>query len=474
MTQTLDPEIGYVLKGYPRLSETFIINEIHLLETMGLRLHIFSAKESDEPKSHAIVDQIRANVTYLPEATSVEDGPFSLWLATNLPRFARSHLRLLMRRPKAYLQTLVHVLLGLSLQFPFGKWPLFKKSVIKDFLRAGYIAQQVVEAGRIHHLHGHFCHGATTITMLASYLTGVPFSFTAHAKDIYLPRFNPHGLLQTKIEKARFVVTCTDANRTYLEQLCPQGSSIYTIYHGLNTEFFAPIAGAAPQEGPPTILAVGRFVKKKGFPYLVRACRILKERGFAFQCRIIGQAGEDSAQVQALLQELGMADTVRIEGGMTQEELRQAYAQASIFAMPCQIVDNGDRDGIPNVLAEAMAMGLPVVATNISGIPELVEHGVDGLLVPQKDVTALADALARCLQEPALCRRLGQQARAKICRVFDSQQTTFALRDLFVACLEKRAAPEEPRVPTAARRRLPQATSATGAVARKAISPEVE
>jgi glycosyltransferase involved in cell wall biosynthesis len=124
---------------------------------------------------------------------------------------------------------------------------------------------------------------------------------------------------------------------------------------------------------------------------------------------------------------------------MTQDELRVAYAQATIFALPCQIVSNGDRDGIPNVLAEAMAMALPVVATNISGIPELVEHGVDGFLTPQKDVVALSNALATLLQDPALRRQLGRHARAKVCRIFDAHRTTLALRDLFLACLEKQA-----------------------------------
>jgi glycosyltransferase involved in cell wall biosynthesis len=274
--------------------------------------------------------------------------------------------------------------------------------------------------------------------MLASYLTGIPFSFTAHAKDIYLARFNPHGLLQTKIEKATFVATCTDANHIYLQQLCPQGAPIYTIYHGLDTHFFQPLAEAQVEVAVPVVLAVGRFVKKKGFPYLVQACRQLRDRGLSFKCRIIGQPDEDSQRVKLIISKLQLEEVVEVVGGMTQEDLRRAYAQATIFAMPCYIVNNGDRDGIPNVLAEAMAMALPVVASNISGIPELVEHEVNGLLVRQKDVDALADALATLLQDAVLRRRLGERARSTICQVFDSRQTTRMLHELFVGCLEKR------------------------------------
>lgn len=435
MNQSSQLTIAYILKGYPRLSETFITHEIHLLEQMGLALRIFSAKEEEEAKSHAVVEQIQAPVTYLPEATSVEEGPFWQWLKANLPRFARHHWQLGKRRPQAYVQTLLYTLLELCLHFPFGQAPLFKKSMFKDFLRAGYIAEEVLAAGNIGHLHGHFCHGSTTITMLVSYLTGIPFSFTAHAKDIYLPKLNPFGLLATKIEQARFVATCTDANRVYMQQLCPQAKHIHTIYHGLDTHFFAPpLTPVTPSR--PTILSIGRFVKKKGFPTLIMALAQLRDRGYDFTCRIIGEPGEDSEKVQTLVRELALDATIVLEGAKTQDELRTAYAAATLFVLPCQIVNNGDRDGIPNVLAEAMAMGLPVVATNISGIPELVEDEVDGLLIPQKHVDALAAALARLLDDPSLRQWLGTAARAKICQIFDAHRTTLALRDLFVDCLE--------------------------------------
>ncbi len=442
--------VAYILKGYPRISESFILNEIYLLETMNLNLHIFSVKKSDEKKSHKVVDIIQAPVEYLPEDASVTDSTFTRWLWANFPRFFPSHWQLFLKRPFAYLQTLLYVLFGLSLRISLGKAPSFKTTFIKDFFRAGFIALRVLEHKNIQHLHGHFCHGATTMTMLASHLTGIPYSFTAHAKDIYVPKLNPGGLLQTKIERAEFVTTCTDYNGQFLRSLSPQGTPIYTLYHGLDTKLFTPPPKEKEPIGVPNILSVGRFVEKKGFPYLIDACRILKHKGLSFKCRIIGQKDEESELVANMIQEFGLEDTVTIEGGMTQDELKEAYAGSAIFALPCFIVDSGDRDGIPNVLAEAMASGRAVVSTNISGIPEIVEHEVNGLLVPQKNAVALAKALEQLLQNPDLRAELGQAARAKVCEMFDSETTTVFLKDLFTTCLSNYSKDEAKTVKTSA------------------------
>jgi glycosyltransferase involved in cell wall biosynthesis len=430
------PVVAYIMKGYPRLSETFILNEIHLLENMGLRLHLFSVKGGDKTR-HPIVARIQAKATYTPEDASLTDAPFHIWLKSNLPRYLRSHVRLMGRRPKSYWQTLFYTFFGLSLSVSFGRWPFWKRAAIKEFLRAGYIALQVIEDGRIGHLHGHFCHGSTTITMLVSHLTGIPFSFTAHAKDIYLPKLNPGGLLAVKIEKATFVATCTDANRAYLEQFNHTGTPIHTIYHGLDTRLFRRELPAVDSQQTPTILAVGRFVAKKGFDYLVEACRILQEQGYDFHCRIVGEPDEQTEFIQSLICEYGLESCFTVQGGVTQTELKKIYEEANLFALPCHIIDNGDRDGIPNVLAEAMMMELPVVTTDISGIPELVTDRVNGLLVPQKEPVALAAALAELLDNPALRRQLGQAARQTVSQSFDARQTTIALHRLLTACLER-------------------------------------
>jgi glycosyltransferase involved in cell wall biosynthesis len=180
---------------------------------------------------------------------------------------------------------------------------------------------------------------------------------------------------------------------------------------------------------------VGRLVEKKGFPVLIEACRLLKDRGYQFQCQLVSGAGPCAQQVASLIHDLGLEDTVVMRPAVTQEELRLVYQQATVFTLPCQIAENNDRDGIPNVLVEAMAAGLPVVSTNISGIPELIEHGVSGLLTPQKDAPALAGAIAELLDTPALRRKLGSAAREKVCRLFDAESNILALHQLFLDCL---------------------------------------
>jgi glycosyltransferase involved in cell wall biosynthesis len=300
----------------------------------------------------------------------------------------------------------------------------------KVFLRAGAIADAVLEAGDIRHLHAHFCHGATTMAMFASRLTGYPFSFTAHAKDIYLPKLNPGGLLPLKLRRAKFVVTCTGANHHHLQEVSAQSAPIHTIYHGVDTARFAP---SLDQMVPaiPIILSVGRFVEKKGFPFLIEACRIIKDHGVSFRCRIVGEPDEQTDVVQDLIRGYHLEREVSVGPGVSQEELRTIYQSATVFVLPCHIVDNGDRDGIPNVLAEAMASGVPVISTAVSGIPEIIEDRRNGLLVAPRDPEALAKAIEELLVDHKFRNSLAHAGRETICRIFDSSQTTKQLFNLF-------------------------------------------
>lgn len=310
-----------------------------------------------------------------------------------------------------------------------------RKVFVKEFLQAGYIAHEIVRRPEIAHIHAHFCHGATTVAMFAARLANLPFSFTAHAKDIYLGELNPKDLLPRKMNRAKFVVTCTGANKKHLDTLRPEGAApVHAIYHGLDTGLFAP-PSRREETAPPLILSVGRFVEKKGFEYLVEACGMLRDRGYTFQCQIVGGADAYQQTVQQRISALRLEEVVILRNAVTQEQLRDIYAASTVFALPCQVLDNGDRDGIPNVLAEAMAMRMPVVSTNISGIPELVTSGHNGLLVPPRDAAALAEALAALLDDPFLRRRLGQQARTTIVDVFDSRRNTMRLAELFLEAL---------------------------------------
>jgi glycosyltransferase involved in cell wall biosynthesis len=300
----------------------------------------------------------------------------------------------------------------------------------KDFLRAGAIADSVLEAGNIRHLHAHFCHGATTMAMFAGMLSDLPFSFTAHAKDIYLPKLNPGDLLQLKLRRAKFVVTCTEANQHHLQEISSQSGPIHTIYHGVDTARFAPSIDR-PAPAIPTILSVGRFVEKKGFPFLIEACRIIRDHGVPFRCRIVGEPDEQTDLVQNLIRRYDLEQEVSIGPGMAQEELRTIYQEATVFVLPCHIVENGDRDGIPNVLAEAMASGIPVISTSVSGIPEIIEDRRNGLLVAPRDSVSLAKAIEELLVDSDFRNSLAQAGRETMCCIFDSSKTTRTLFELF-------------------------------------------
>ena len=432
------PEIGYILKGYPNTSETFIANEIFLLERMGMRLRIFSVLKPEGQKRHAVTEAIKAPLTYLPPVAPLSEMFFPLWFLIHVPRFVGSHWSLFRLRPGPYVRNFMKML-GMTIRYRRAALALPDPVFFKEFLQAGVIALQVLLTPSIRHLHAHFGHAAATIAMFVSDMSGVPFSFTGHAKDIYRRELNPGDLLRRKIDRARFVVTCTGSNEAYLRAIGSNGTRVHKIYHGLDTAKFS-----RPREprtshrfGQPHILSVGRFVEKKGFDDLVRACGLLKVRGRQFRCLIIGGHTEYAGTIQSLIRQLDLHEVISTHHAVTQEQLREFYERGTVFCLPCKIVDDGDRDGIPNALAEAMAMEMPVVSTDISGIPEIVEHGVNGLLVPEKDPRSLADALERILDDEVLARRLGIAARRRICEVFDSSRNTVALKELFVSCLEE-------------------------------------
>jgi len=433
--------VAYVMNGYPRLSETFITHEILQLERLGTALRLYSVKREDEPMVHPVVAEIRSPLTYLPEASSLSGTTLPQWLKRNLPVFWRANAEVARRHPLRYARTMASALAMCwrhRSRGPDGRLRL-RKVFLKEFLQAGQIAADVLRAGDVGHLHGHFCHGVATITWFASRMTGIPFSFTAHAKDIYQTELNPGSLLEQKLGAARFVATCTCANAGVLRARHVRPNEVHTIYHGLDTDWFSPSPRVAPAAtgDAPLILSVGRLVEKKGFDQLVEACARLKRDGVRFDCLIVGERGSAYQAICRLIEERGVADCVRLRSAVAQDELREIYRRAHIFALPCQVMEDGDRDGFPNVLAEAMAMGVPVVSTRVSGIPEMIDDGVHGLLVESRDPGGLADALRALLLDSSLHARLARAGRERICERFDSRRTTIALRDLFAAQLQR-------------------------------------
>lgn len=396
--------IGYVLKRYPRLSETFIVQEILQMESRGADLVLFPIMDPHEPLQNPAIERVRAPVQYLQRS-----------FRQDLPRMLRSHGRLLVHRPIGYVRAVGHLLRGSR-----------SLASLRAFAQAGRLADSALEQG-VDHLHAHFAHNPTSLARYASLLTGIPYSFTAHAKDLYLS--NPNSL-RNKAELATFITTCTDFNRRYLEEILPSElhPKIHVVYHGVDTDRFVPFS-TRPAPIVPRILSVGRLVPKKGYRYLIDAARLLHERGIAFRLDIYG-GGELRDALRRQIERAGLSGMVHLHGAQTQDELLEIYGQCDIFALAPVVTEDGDRDGIPNVLMEAMAIGLPPVSTVISGIPELIAHGSNGLLVSPADPTALADALAELLLSPPLRARLGTEARVSVVRRFDARENVRSLAAL--------------------------------------------
>lgn len=406
--------VAFILKGYPRLSETFIVNEILLLEEMGFRIHIFALRNPGESVIHDSVRQVRAQVTYIPD-----------YFWKHFGAIVGSNLRLWLRRPRVYWQAF-RFAAGRSLR----RW---SSSTIKRFAQAAYLVERRLPGTGVVHLHAHFSHGPTTVAFFASWLTGLNYSFSAHAKDIYL---QDDDFLRLKIDKALFAVTCTEYNRQHMLRVAGNSGAVHRAYHGINLTIFSPEQSKISPAQPPVILSVGRFVPKKGFPVLMRALGILKKKGISFRAYVIG-GGPQKEELQNLRTELELEENVQIISKLSQRELLNYYQQASVFTLACQIQPDGDRDGIPNVLVEAMALKIPVISTNISGIPELIEHEKSGLLVPEKDPEALASALERVLRNPEWAAWMAEAGRRKVEAEFDARRNIQKIGELLQWALEE-------------------------------------
>ncbi|MBA2571023.1 MAG: glycosyltransferase [Chloroflexi bacterium] len=395
--------VAYVLKVFPRLSETFILNEILELERQGTAVRIFSLRPGEDAL-HADVGRVRGRVRYVPQA-SWRSG----W------QLLPAHLRLAVATPRAYLPYL---------------WASLRKrraASFRHFAQAGYVAD-AIRRENVAHLHAHFASMAGSVALHAHRLSGTPYSITAHAKDIYLDGIEPADIAR-KLRPASFAVTVSDFNVRHLTPIS-DGTRLVRLYNGLDLHRFT-FAPVTPQR-PPLVLAVGRLVEKKGFDDLVAACAGLVAGGREIDCRIVG-SGAMEAELRRRIRALGVEDTVRLTGPMGRDDLIALFRRASVLVAPCVVADDGDRDGLPTVLIEAMALGVPVISTDVTGIPELVVDGRTGLLVPQKDPAALAGAIVQVLDDPAAAVRRALAARARVEECFDIVVNVGQLRRLFGA-----------------------------------------
>lgn len=425
-------KIAYILKNFPKLSETFIASEIYRLEQLGVDLKVLVIKPSSESSRHAVVAKIAAEPFYLPATTSLSESSLLTWLKLHMPDFRHSVVNVFRQKPLGVLRA-ARFALGQSVRARRGAlaWP--RKVYLKEFLQAAAMTEQILQDKEVRHIHAHFAHGATTVALLASMITGFEFSFTAHAKDIYLESLNPANLLARKMDAAKFVVTCTEANRTHLERLSK--TPVHCLYHGLTVDFVDLIdkSGTPKHErnGHIRALAVGRLVEKKGLDTFVRACGILKQRNVNFEAVIVGESGDAETKIRQYIGKNDLSKQVQLTGAMPQTQLFAEYQRADVFCLPCRILENGDRDGIPNVMVEAMACGVPVVTTNVSGIPEIITDGKNGLLVKPDNAIELADSLERIYLDKSLSERLSRAGLETVKERFNGDISAKKLSALF-------------------------------------------
>ncbi|MDO5054112.1 MAG: glycosyltransferase family 4 protein [Pasteurella oralis] len=393
--------IGYVLKRYPRFSETFVVNEILAHERAGTRIDIFALGPVMETHFQDGISQVRAPVTRLVDK---QRNTETLWgIMTQ----------------------------GFSQLSDFAIKLESAKGTIHEIAQSILLALEIKKRG-IQHLHAHFGTQATTVARQAAIFADITYTFTAHAKDIYY-QYEQSTELGQKMHDASATVTVSDYNLTYLrEKYGSDAASAVRIYNGMDLSKFPYQSFHSPNR---QILAVGRLVPKKGFSVLLDALAILKQRNIDMQCTLVGD-GTLREQLQAQIDALNISDIVQMVGPMPQPEIIKFMRSVNMMIAPSVISEDGDRDGLPTVLLESMALGTPVISTHVAGIPELVQDGITGLCVQPNDPTALADAIQCLLADVELCKTLSYQARALIEREYDEDKNVALLQALFRTAID--------------------------------------
>jgi len=390
-TSQAGSRVTVVVKGYPRLSETFIAQELHGLEARGFALDIQSLRAPYDPATHPIHDEIRAPVAYLPEYLWRE--PLRVWRgwqrARRLPgyRAARAKFRADWRRDRT-------------------------PNRIRRFGQACVLAAELGPQTGL--LYAHFLHTPASVTRYAAAMRGLPFAVSAHAKDIWT---TPDWDISEKIADAAWLTTCTQAGADRLRALAgadpaADPSKVRLHYHGLDFARFPSSGTPANSGGPLRIASVGRLVAKKGYDDLLDALARLPD-DLDWRLEHIG-GGALSADLERQARILGIADRIDWRGRRPQTDVRDLLARADLFVLASKVAPDGDRDGLPNVLLEAQSMGVACVATDAAGIPELITHGETGVLVPPADPAALADGILSLATDPG---RRAEIATAGACAV---------------------------------------------------------
>lgn len=414
-------KVAYIMSRFPKLTETFILFEMVAMVEQGVSLELYPLLRERTEVMH-------------PEAEPfVEKAHYTPFLS--LP-ILWANLNYLLRKPRVYLSTLWDIVKGTwgSLRFFSGALAIFPKSA--------YFATRMAATG-VTHVHAHFASHPTVAAFIIRRLAGIPYSFTAHGSDIHRDR----TMLAEKVAEAAFVVPISDFNKAVILEASEgrYGDKMTVIHCGVDTRNFKPqekpnrekaegrsAVNGTQETAPLAIFCIGTLHEVKGQHHLLDACRLLKERGVDLRCHFIGD-GPDREALMEQRDRYGLSDHVRFHGQQTRAAVTGLLHSADVVAAPSVPSSDGRREGIPVALMEAMASGIPVVASRLSGIPELVEDGVSGVLTPPGDAHALADALERLWLDPPLRQRLGRAAREKILEAFDLRTNAAALAQRFTA-----------------------------------------
>jgi colanic acid/amylovoran biosynthesis glycosyltransferase len=389
--------VAYLFERFPSFGQTFCYREVAELERQGLTVQVYSirrpANEPEQNWNRQIVDRVH----YLPEEKALVAEVDSALRKKAVPGEVRDAVQQ-WGRQSDFLRLYQAIYLGLRLQ--------------RDGAR---------------HLHAHFAGMAARTAYWVERFFGMPYSFTAHANDIFAPREFVVSLPKL-IEAAAAIVTVSDYSANDLKARFPGSAArIQRVYNGVDLSRFHP---PDPGSGTPAIVSIGRLIEKKGFADLINACALLTSRRRGFVCEIIGE-GPLEETLRAQIASADVEGCVRLVGPKTQTEIALRLSHATIFALPCTREADGGMDNLPTVIMEAMAAGLPVIATPLGGIPEMVEHDVNGELVPERDPAAVCAAMERLISDPERARRLGDKGRQIAREKFSIETSARRLREIF-------------------------------------------
>lgn len=415
----MSPTVGYVMSRFPKLTETFILTEMIAVEAAGARIELFPLLREREATIHPEAQPYVERAHYLPFVSVA---------------IVASHLALFRASPRRYLGTLAAVLRGTwrSRNFLLGALGIWPK--------VGHAARLMRAAG-VEHVHCHFATHPALAGFIIHRLVGIPFSFTAHGSDLHVDR----TMLCTKVHEARFVVTVSESNREVFHAECGGPiAHLDVIRNGIDTKLFAAGSDAvgaghaadlrAPGDERFRILVVGTLHEVKGQAHLIEALALLAADGPPVACVIVGD-GPDRERLAALANDRGVAARVTFAGRRTRGQVAALMAASDVLVVPSVPTRSGKREGLPVVIAEAMGIGLPVVASRLSGIPEIVIDGETGYLTPPGDPAAIAAALERLRRDPETRRRLGQDGRALVERDYDMHRNAVDLVQRFEAAV---------------------------------------